>query len=144
MTSRTPEELHRRETRRVIILPLVGGLLLIALLIGLAIAALNPGQFTALSDMMLISSVLVPYFLLCLIPALASLAAALWFWAMHNRIARPLRRMRVQVTGTLARVSAIVPQAGKPLVELQSRLAYLEHVLPGHQVIDTSEEEVEP
>lgn len=141
MNQVTPERHHRREVWRTIVLPMALAVLFMALLIGLAIAVLNPVQFSIVADMMAILFILVPYTIICLIPTLLLVAGAVGLWASHSRVARPLRRGRVGAISTLARATPYITQAGKPFVALQARLAYWERLLTGRRARITSEEE---
>ncbi len=141
MNQVTPERHHRREVWRAIVLPAALAVLFMLALLGIAIAALNPVQFSIVADMMAILFILVPYTIICLIPTLLVVAGAVGLWASHNRVARPLRRGRIGAIGTLARATPYITQAGKPFVALQTRLTYWEHLLTRRRARVTSEEE---
>src|SRR5690606_30625976 len=106
-----------------ITLPLGGVLLLMVLMIGVAVAVLNPIQFSLMADLLAILFILVPYVILCLIPTLLLMAGALGLWAVQGRIARPIRRGRRKLVGAMVRGSGYIGQAGKPVIALQGRLA---------------------
>lgn len=141
MTQLSPEQRHRRGTYLGIVLPMVGVLLLMALMIGLTIALLNPVQFSIVADLLAILFILVPYVIMCLIPTIILMAGALGLWAMHGNIARPLRRGRVALVDIMAKGTGYIPQAGKPFIAIQTRLTYWEHLLSGRRARVSPEEE---
>ncbi len=129
MTLPTPEQRHRREVYTGIVLPAAAALLLLVFLLALAIGLLNPLQFGMVADLMAVLLILVPYAIICLIPTLILLAAALGLWAVHGNIARPLARLRRRITAQLAVIRQQVPRVGEPVIVLQRHVAYWERLL---------------
>lgn len=141
MNQVSPERHHRREVWRTIVLPIALAVLFMLVLIGVAVAVLNPVQFSIVADMMAILFILVPYTIICLIPTLLLMAGAVGLWATHSRVARPLRRGRRGAISALVRATPYITQAGKPFIALQARLTYWERLLTGRRARVTSEEE---
>ncbi|MBN2469999.1 MAG: hypothetical protein JXN59_04670 [Anaerolineae bacterium] len=141
MNQSLSEHHHRREVWRAIVLPMALAVLFMLALIGVAIALLSPVQFSIVADMMAILFILVPYMILCLIPTLLLVAGAVGLWAVHSRVARPVRRGRRVAVSSLAKATPYITQAGKPLVAIQSRLAFVEQLLSGRRARVSSEEE---
>lgn len=129
MTLPKPEQRHRRQVYTAIVLPAAGALLLLVVLLALAIGLLNPLQFGMIADLMAIMFILVPWAIICLIPTLILMAAALGFWGVHGNIARPLARLRQGIIGQLAIIRREVPGVSEPVIALQHRLAYWERLL---------------
>lgn len=133
MAERTPQQQHRHDVTMGIVLPMLGGLLGLAVLVGLAIALLNAVQFSILADTLTIFFILVPYVVMCLIPTLLLMAAALGLWALHGNIARPLARFARKATISLQKAQRQIPRAGRPLLGFQSRAAYVERLISGRR-----------
>lgn len=129
MTLPTPEQRHRRQVYTAIVFPATGALLLLVVLLALAIGLLNPLQFGMVADLMAIMFILVPWAIICLIPTLILIAAALGLWGVHGNIARPLARLRQGIIGQLAIIKRQVPRVSEPVIALQHRLAYWERLL---------------
>ncbi len=126
---RSPQQIHRREVRNQIMLPMLGVVALLALAVLLIFVPLSPTRFSAVSDFVLTIYMLCPTVLCCLIPFGILAAAAVGLWAGNDRLALPLRRFRTRVTGELRRVRAAVPRAAEPVVRMESKLAYWERIL---------------
>jgi len=129
MTAPTPEQRHRRDVYTTIVLPVAAALLLLVVLLALAIGLLGPLQFGMVADLMAILFILIPYAVICLLPTLILVAAAVGLWAVHGDIARLLARFRQPIIDGLAAVKRQVPRAGEPIIAVQRRLAYWERLL---------------
>jgi hypothetical protein len=144
MDQLSPQQRHRRDIITGITLPIVGGLLLMAVMFGLAIAFLNPVQFSIVANLLAILFILVPYVLICLVPTLILMAGALGLWAAQGRIAHPVRRGRRAVIGALASGARYAALVGQPVIAVQSRLAAWEYLLSRRRAPTATEEETTP
>ncbi len=141
MTQRTPEQQHKQQVRRQIVLPMAGVILALAAILLFVILLLSGRQFNAVSNFTLVFIFLLPTMLLCLIPTFVLLALALWSIFYAGRAAAPLGRGRTAVIGALEGARKQIPLIAAPVIALQSRLAYWEHIVTGGQKPAPSEEE---
>ncbi len=130
---RTPEQQHRREVRLAIMLPVWGLLVLTVLAVVLAALNLNREQFGLVADALATVFVLCPAVLICLIPTVILMASAIGLWKLNALMAPPAARGRGIVLRSLASVRTQVPRGAAPVIWLQGRLRYWEHLLTGRR-----------
>ena len=129
MSKPAPEQLHRREVRLRIMLPMAGAVAALVALLVVLILILNGVQMGIVANCMLTVFILVPTMLICLIPALVMVAGSVGLWKANTLAARPLRRGRRAAVGYLARAQALVPRAAQPVIALQTRLSSVEYLI---------------
>lgn len=127
----TPEQLHRREVRLYILLPIWGAVAIMAVALALVILALSPLQFSMVANCMLSTFILVPIVLTCLLPTILLMTAAIGLWKLNAVAAPPLARNREKATAFLASLRERVPSLARPVVALQGRVSYWERILTG-------------
>jgi hypothetical protein len=129
VSKRAPEQLHRREVRNRIMLPMLGGVAVLAGLLLILVLKLNGVQMGIVANCLLTAFILVPTMLICLIPTLLIVAGSVGLWKANSAVARPLRRGRLTAVGYLSRAQDMVPRAAQPVTALQTRLSYVEYLI---------------
>ncbi len=137
----TPENRHQREVRNQIVLPMLAALLFMAALIVLAIAALSPGRFSMVADLMSIGFLIVPIVLTCLLPTILMMAIALGMVKLTDISAPPLAKLRSTIIGLLEQTRRQIPRAATPVIMMQERLNRLEHLVGAGRPAAKTEEE---
>ena len=122
------QDLHRRETRRQILLPFAGGVVLVvALLIGVIVAGRVPAS--AAANLLLTVLVLCPL-AICLLPLYFLLVVAIAGMSRaHSGIAAPLRRVEDLSAGLRDRTKTVTERAARMTITLNARFAPLDKTL---------------
>jgi high-affinity K+ transport system ATPase subunit B len=141
MRQLTPEQRHKRETRNQIMLPMLGAVLVLVVMLVAAIMLLNPTQFSLVADFFAIFTILIPNTLICLIPTIALMVAAIGLWKGTTVAARPLGRLRSRAVTILQKVQAQVPRAAAPVIFMQSKLSQTAHIARGRTTAVSPEKE---
>lgn len=120
---------HRDDTRRYILLPMLGGGLLI--IAGLVAVALLPQrlQVSQVSDLLLTLFVLCPL-VLCLLPIYLGLVAAVFgLNKVHGMASAPLTMLERLTSGLAESTLRAANSLAQRGISLSTRLAYLERLL---------------
>lgn len=140
----TPEQRRRREVRHRIMLPMAGMLVLMVGMILLFVLVAGSSQFAAtadvpfgtqvgvVSDFLLTIFVLLPVALMCLIPTIILMAAAIGLWKLNNVMVQPMGQGRRAVIRQLDRVTEVVPRLAAPVIKMQGGLGSLERMMIRH------------
>jgi hypothetical protein len=126
---RTPGvEAHRRETWLHILLPFLGGILLVAVLLIMALLLPQRAQVSLVADWMLTIFVLCPL-ALCLLPIyLLMMVAAFGMNKVHDKAASPLKRLEI-LSRTLAEKTISASESlSRASISLGTRFAFLDHI----------------
>lgn len=122
------EKLHRRAVRREIVLPFLGGLLLIIVLMVVAFAA-GRTPVSGVANTMLTILILCPM-ALCLFPIyLVLIVALVGMNRAHNSVAKPLRRLELLTISMRERSYAIADRMARQSINLNARFAPLDRLL---------------
>ncbi len=121
-------KLHRRATRRLIILPFVGGLLLIVALTAITVLA-GRSPTRAVADTLLTVLMLCPL-ALCLLPLYLLLVIALaGMNHAHELIAKPLRQLELLTEQMRDRTQSASDRAARTSINLNARFAPLDRLI---------------
>lgn len=123
------EEVHRRETLRYIVLPMIGMVLLV--LIGGMISLLLPQrlQVSIIADWLLTVMFLCPL-VLCLFPiCILMVGAVVGLNKAHDATAKPLRRIESFSAALNERVSKTADTVNQKTVDVSAKWAYVDRLL---------------
>lgn len=123
------ETIHRRETRRQIILPMVGASLLIFIIF--LMAALLPlrVQVSTLADWMTTIFLLCPA-VICLLPIYIILVAGVYGMnKLHNSVGTPLQKLEHFSEGVANRIESATTGVNRQTVKWRARFAPLEKLM---------------
>lgn len=129
MAQRTPEQQHKRQFRLQIILPIMGLLLLMVLMLVLLVLIVNPTQLSQATDFIMIIFCLTPAVILCLVPSLGLVAAALWVALSAGQAQPPLAKGRLAAVNNLGKVQQFMPRIAQPLIAALAKLTTWENML---------------
>jgi uncharacterized membrane protein YdbT with pleckstrin-like domain len=130
MTTSTQDRLeqHRQTVRRMVILPVLGGLLLIALLV-LSTAFLTPRQFTIVANLMMTCICLFPL-VICLTPFYFGAVFAVWGMSRVNGIAyKQLENAQTLTANLAARTTQATDTLNRRAVDVGANAAKLDPLL---------------
>lgn len=123
------EQMHRRETRLYIILPLVAGIVLV--LAGGVIAMLLPQrlQVSIIADLMLTIMLLCPSVLCLFAVVVALVAAAAGMNKLHGGAGKAFGRAEGLTARVLEGTNRASETVNQKTINLSVRLAFIEHLL---------------
>ncbi len=119
---------HRRAVRREIVLPFIGGLILIVVLVLIAAIA---GQTTTagVSTTLLTVLILIPM-AICLFPVYIVLVLAIYGMSRaHDGIAKPLRQLENLSLQLRERTASVSERAAQMTISVNARLAPLDKLV---------------
>jgi hypothetical protein len=126
---RDPQSDHRRDTFNWIVLPMAGGVLLIAAGVGAALLMPQRLQVSVLSDWLLTITLLCPV-MLCLLPLCILLVVmAAGMNKVHGAASRFLVRIEKLTPTFTNRIIQTMNIASSKSISWRSRLAYFENLL---------------
>ncbi len=120
--------LHRRAVRREILLPFIGGLILVVVLLLIAAIA---GQVptSAVSTTLLTVLILIPM-AICLLPIYIVLVLAIFGMnRAHHGIAKPLRQLQLLSIKLRHRSESLSEQAARASISVNARFAPLDKLV---------------
>jgi len=122
------QKLHRRAVRLEILLPFVGGLLLIIVLVVIAAVA-GKTPTSGVANTMLTVLILCPM-ALCLLPIYLLLVVAVFGMSrVYNLIAKPLRQLQELSLKLRDRTYSLSDQAARTSINLNARFAPLDKLI---------------
>lgn len=125
----TPAARHARQTRRQILLPVLGGVALIILLVGVVLWLPQRLQVSIVSDFMLLVFMLCPA-VICMLPlTILMLAAAFGAGRLHDRAVSPLRGLRVRTDNITGQIETAAGKVNQRTITYGARLGALMRVL---------------
>jgi hypothetical protein len=125
----TPAARHKRQTRRQILLPVLGGVVLIILLVGVVLWLPQRLQVGIVSDFMLSVFMLCPA-VICMLPlTILMLSAAFGAGRLHDRAVSPLRGLRVRVDNVTGQIETAAGKINQRTVTYGARLGAVMRVL---------------
>ncbi len=121
-------KLHRRATRRLILLPFIGGVLLIIVLTAITVLA-GRSPTRAVADALLTVLMLCPL-ALCLLPLYLLLVIALvGMNHAHDLIAKPLRQLELLTEQLRDRTQSVSDRTARTSINLNARFAPLDRLI---------------
>lgn len=120
---------HARQTRRQIVLPVLAGVLLIALLVAVVLVLPQRLQVSTVSDFLVIVFMLCPA-AICMLPlTILMLIAALGVGRLHDRAAPPLRGLQTRTAAITGQVESAADAVNRQAVTYGARLGAVLRVL---------------
>ncbi|GIL09055.1 MAG: hypothetical protein BroJett033_5660 [Chloroflexota bacterium] len=120
---------HTRQTQRQIVLPVLAGVVLIALLVGVVLWLPQRLQVGIVSDFMLVVFMLCPA-VICMLPlTIALLVAAFGAGRLHDRTAPPLRGLQARTGRLAAQANTVAGAVNQRTVTYGARLGAVLRVL---------------
>jgi hypothetical protein len=127
-STQEPVKAHRRDVRRLVILPVVLGVVLIALLVGSTVF-LTPRQLTLVSNLMLTCICLLPL-VVCMTPLyLGAVVAAFGMSRVNAGALTQLERARVFSASLAARTAQATENLNRRAISTSASLARLDPLL---------------
>jgi hypothetical protein len=139
--SPSPDVLHRRETRRLIILPMLGLVVLMAAAVG-GVALFPRGlQVQLVADWLLIVFMLCPA-VLCVLPVTVGLWAAVAAMnRAHGAAARPLRKLGAHSQTMNTTAAQVADQVNGRVINWSARLGFIYKLMA---YLESSAEQKDP
>lgn len=122
------EVTHRRETRRLILLPFALGLLLVLGCVVVVLLLRRGSQISVISDLLILVFMLCPA-LLCMLPVtILMIMAVFGMNRVHDQAARPLRRIHEYSMMVANRVDETSLQVSQKTINISARFGMFYHL----------------